>query len=168
MSLNRITLLLGVVIVASVATWLVWHSDPGAQGEANEKMSGTLSAADTSASPVEITDASHTLLHGKSVKIDSSGSTGTALSMRQQFFAASDYKAFIVGNLKHAEAGDIDAQYYISVALNYCDKEFRALFRRRTGSGWLTLDEALSRAAGRREQSLDVVGDVDRKCRKLM
>lgn len=166
-SKNRIGLLLGVLITASAATWLVWRSDPGALGE-DIKMASEPPAPESSTPLAGLSDVWRTPPFEKPLKVDSSGATGAALSMRQQFLVANDYKAFIAGILRQADAGDADAQYYMSAALTYCDKEFRALFKRRTGSGWLTLDEALSRAAGRREQSIEIVGEVDRKCRKLM
>lgn len=67
-----------------------------------------------------------------------------------------------------ARAGDREAQYYVYAALEFCDVEFRALFRRRKSTGWLTRDEGVIRAASSRIQPSGYAEEVDQKCRALM
>jgi hypothetical protein len=89
-------------------------------------------------------------------------------TVRQRFRDATDYAAFIDSILSNARAGDRDAQYYVYAALAFCDMEFRTLFKRRSGAGWLTRDEALNRTAGKFGYNLSWTEAVDQKCRALM
>jgi hypothetical protein len=89
-------------------------------------------------------------------------------TVRQRFRDATNYAAFIDSVLSDARAGDMDAQYYVYAALSFCDAEFRFLFKRRVGTGWLTHDEAMNLAARRYGQSFSWTETVEKKCRTLM
>ncbi len=49
---------------------------------------------------------------------------------RKKLETASNYYDFVSSIIESARAGDSDAQYYLSEALNYCNRGYRAYFER--------------------------------------
>jgi hypothetical protein len=87
-------------------------------------------------------------------------------SLSVELQRAADYFDFADSLLEPAKGGDPDAQYYLFVALDYCDETHRAFFRKPNGTS-RTLDEALQRVSTRPAESVEVVRAAHARCTRL-
>jgi hypothetical protein len=161
-------LLLGAAIVAAAAVYAVWHRPRASAGHMTDAVAApTGPPSSTAPQPAELAQTAAAQRGGQAGSGDAPITGSLSLTLRQRFRESTDYASFIESILSDARAGDRDAQYYVHAALSFCDSEFR-LFRKRAGSGWLTRDEGLVRAARRRDLPIGYVEAVDEKCRTLM
>ena len=86
--------------------------------------------------------------------------------IKQVFEAATNYLQFAASSLPAAEAGQADAQYYLSTALRYCDSTWDAYFQR--GPKVRSLDEALLWASTRPAIRMDDIQLAHARCAELM
>jgi hypothetical protein len=78
---------------------------------------------------------------------------------------SSDIRGFAEDTLPAAKAGDPAAQYYLSRALDYCEREYRFYFIR--GQKRRTLDEAMQWASTRPALKAEDAREVHDKCKRL-
>lgn len=169
LSRSRIAILVCVAIVTSAATLYLLRSDRSPEGsESAGKLSPVSARNAEGQSSNGPPDAPSQIDVGPRRTGGVPAEPPSAPTLRQRFLGSNDYDEFVGSIIKEAETGNIDAQYYVYAALSYCDREFRAIFRRRNGSGWLTLDEALQRVVRKQEQSIEIVQAIDQRCRKLI
>jgi hypothetical protein len=83
-----------------------------------------------------------------------------------QFRAATDYLEFSRAMLTKARAGDLDAQFHLYEALEYCRSGYRTFFDR--GQKRHTLDEALRLAANGPRGDAQEIPKIHSRCQKLM
>ncbi len=90
-----------------------------------------------------------------------------ARDISREFRLSRNYADYAAGIHAMAEQGDPDAQYYLFAALDFCDREYGALFRL-PNQRWRTLDQALARAAVRPTENTRWVERVYATCHTLM
>jgi hypothetical protein len=166
---NRIGLLLGAAIVAAAAMFAVWHHPLTSAQYTTDAVAAPAGLPRYAApQPAELPQTAAAQGDGQGERGAAPIAGSASLTLRQRFRESTDYASFIQSILSEARAGDMDAQYYVHAALNFCDTEFRALFKRRRGPGWLTHDEALNRTARYYGQSFSWTEAVEQRCRTLM
>ena len=80
------------------------------------------------------------------------GSFESNASFKNRFRNAGNYRTFLTEALPAAQAGNADAQYYVSAALAFCDETWRFFFKRKDRI--LSVDEAIAERNSTRDWSL--------------
>jgi hypothetical protein len=90
---------------------------------------------------------------------------GTLPAVAQRFAAARDYYDFAESVFAAAQAGDGEAQFYLSEALTYCDVGYKLYFRK--DGTRRSLEEAQLRVSSRTTWEIDEVQRVHERCHRI-
>jgi hypothetical protein len=91
-----------------------------------------------------------------------------SVDYRDAFAKATDYYAFVRNSIQAARAGNPQAEFYISEALDFCSSRYKFFFFHRKGEAPPSLEEAIGRLIGPAPNSEPVIREVYEKCHALI
>jgi TPR repeat protein len=91
-----------------------------------------------------------------------------SVDYRGAFAKATDYYAFVRDSILAARAGNPQAEFYVSEALDFCSYGYKIFFHQGKGETPPSLEEAIGRLTGRAPNSVPVIREVYERCHALM